>query len=140
MSIVLFDVQDLAAGDAFGANLGNLVSIGLLDLDWRNGPILNSVNTASVLMTGIAIIILFWAAATVVMYDFTETSAGWYLSTISILMFGIFVIRMYMIYRHGKGESVIWNKPAKTEAMYDGEGLWRVLGIYFVTTAIVMDA
>ncbi|MDA1349850.1 MAG: sodium:calcium antiporter, partial [Chloroflexi bacterium] len=35
-SISLFNEPDLAAGDAFGSNVFNLLIIGLLDLFWRD--------------------------------------------------------------------------------------------------------
>ena len=41
---------DLAAGDAFGSNLFNLLIIALLDFYWRNGPILNAVSKTAVLL------------------------------------------------------------------------------------------
>ena len=41
---------DLAAGDAFGSNLFNLLIIGVLDLMWRRGPILNSLGSAPALV------------------------------------------------------------------------------------------
>ena len=35
-SIILLGEPDLAAGDAFGSNLFNLLIIGILDLIWKN--------------------------------------------------------------------------------------------------------
>ena len=43
-SIALVGAPDLAAGDAFGSNLFNLLIIALLDFTWRNGPLLNAVS------------------------------------------------------------------------------------------------
>ena len=61
-SITLVDEPDLAVGDAFGSNLFNLLIIGLLDLFWRNGPILGSVSITSVLIGSLGIIVISLAA------------------------------------------------------------------------------
>ena len=42
-AITVVGEPDLALGDAFGSNLFNLLIIGLLDIYWREGPILRSV-------------------------------------------------------------------------------------------------
>ena len=49
-SVTFFDAPDLAAGDAFGSNLLNLLIIGLLDLISRKDPILTMVNATAVLL------------------------------------------------------------------------------------------
>ena len=55
-SILLVGEPDLAAGDAFGSNIFNILIIGVLDLVWRNGPILNAVTKTPVLVAGLGII------------------------------------------------------------------------------------
>ena len=54
-SILLVDQPDLAAGDAFGSNLFNLLIIAIMDLVWRNGPILTAVSSASIMVGGLGI-------------------------------------------------------------------------------------
>ncbi len=49
-SVTFVGAPDLAAGDAFGSNLFNLLIIGLLDIFWRNGPILTAVSTTALLV------------------------------------------------------------------------------------------
>ena len=49
-SVTFLDAPDLAAGDAFGSNLFNLLIIGLLDIFWWRGPILTVVSTTTVLV------------------------------------------------------------------------------------------
>ncbi len=47
---------DLAAGDAFGSNMFNLLIIGLLDLMWRRGPILSSLGSTPALVGVLSIV------------------------------------------------------------------------------------
>ena len=64
-AVTLVGEPDLAAGDAFGSNLFNLMIIGLLDIFWREGPILRSVSGASVLVGALGIVIISLAGAAV---------------------------------------------------------------------------
>ena len=69
-SIVVVDAPDLAAGDAFGSNLFNLMIIGFLDLYWRNGPVLNSVRSTSVVVGALGIGLIALASDYTIEKDF----------------------------------------------------------------------
>ncbi len=98
-SIALFDEPDLAVGDAFGSNLFNLLIIGLLDLYWRNGPILNSVSMTSAIVGALGIAVISLAAIAMLIPGMTSSMSSWYVSPFSVATFIVFLAAMYMIYR-----------------------------------------
>jgi cation:H+ antiporter len=98
-AIALFGEPDLAAGDAFGSNLFNLLIIGLLDLFWRNGPILNSVGVTSAIVGALGIAVISLAAIALLVHGMTSTMSTWYVSPITIVTFIVFLFAMYLIYR-----------------------------------------
>ena len=98
-AIALFGEPDLAAGDAFGSNLFNLLIIGLLDLFWRNGPILNSVGVTSAIVGALGIAVISLAAIALLVHGMTSTTSTWYVSPISIVTFIVFLFALYLIYR-----------------------------------------
>ncbi len=107
-SITLFDEPDLAAGDAFGSNIFNLLIIGLLDLYWRNGPILNRVSATSTVVAALGILIISLTIVAMIFHDSTTATSGWTISPVSIAIVFVFLAAMYMIYRFDrtqKGQS-----------------------------------
>ena len=91
---------DLAAGDAFGSNLFNLLIIGLLDLFWRRGPILTSVTTSSVVVGTLGIVVIALAGVTIAIHTTTTTISSWYISPASVTMLLVFLAALYLIYRY----------------------------------------
>ena len=98
-SITMFDAPDLAAGDAFGSNLFNLMIIGLMDLYWRNGPILNAVSTTGVTL-GIFSLGAIVLASIAIFVDIGNISVlGLQLSPMSFLLILVFFAATYTVYR-----------------------------------------
>ena len=62
-SIRFVEQPDLAFGAAFGSNIFNLMIIGLLDLWWRNGPILNQVDKNTAILAKLGILIIVFSIA-----------------------------------------------------------------------------
>ena len=85
-SIVVVDAPDLAAGDAFGSNVFNLLIIGLLDLYWRNGPILNAVGTTTVVIGVLGIAVIAAAIIATFIHGATSSLSGWPVSPLSFLV------------------------------------------------------
>ena len=120
-SIVLFDEPDLAAGDAFGSNLFNLLIIGLLDLYWRNGPILNSVSMTSAIVGALGIAVISLAAIAVLIHGMTSSMSTWYVSPFSVVTFLVFLVAMYMIYRFDRRSQQEDAPDSADEAQESGE-------------------
>ena len=98
-SIVWVGEVNLAAGDAFGSNLFNLLIIGLLDLYWRRGPILASVSSTSAMVGTLGILVISVGMGGMLISHLTEITSAWYISPISVIMFGVFLTAMYTIYK-----------------------------------------
>ena len=101
-SITLYDAPDLAAGDAFGSNIFNLLIIGLLDLYWRNGPILTRVSATSTMVAALGILIISLTIVAMIFHDSTTATSGWTISPVSIAIIFVFLAAMYMIYKFDK--------------------------------------
>jgi len=98
-SVTFFDAPDLAAGDAFGSNLLNLLIIGLLDLISRKDPILTMVNATAVLVGALGIGMIAIAVSGIVIHSMTTTTSTWPISPVSIVLIIAFVFSVFMIYR-----------------------------------------
>ena len=104
-AILLVEEPDLAAGDAFGSNLFNLLIIGLLDLGWRNGPVLNSVGRTPLIVAFLGALIITVASLTMIIHhgllgfgDGISSIGILNVSPMSILLIIIFIVSMYVIY------------------------------------------
>ena len=136
-SIVLVGNADLAAGDAFGSNLFNLLIIGLLDLYWRRGPVLSSVTTTSALVGVLGILVISVALVGMIIHGLTPSLAEWYISPVSLILFGVFLVSMFLIYR---AENIERESVGQTdgEENYADRSLARSFAIYLITAAIVV--
>ena len=138
-SIVVVDAPDLAAGDAFGSNVFNLLIIGLLDLYWRNGPILNAVGPTTVLVGVAGIAVIAMAIVATFIHGATSSLSGWPLSPLSVLMFLMFLGAMLLIYHHDRRQKKD-NKGEPEAPRYAGASLSRAALSYAISAAVVVVA
>ncbi len=141
-SILLVGEVDLAAGDAFGSNLFNLLIIGLLDIYWRRGPVLAYVTATSGLVGVLGVLVISTAVIAMIVHSLTTAASDWYVSPVSFLMFGTFLVAMYLIYRaeHGEASATPDDQTPDEAPHYADESLPRAFVIYLVTAAIVVGA
>ena len=141
------DEPDLAVGDAFGSNLFNLLIIGLLDLFWRNGPILSSVSIATVFVGALGIAIISLAAVAMLIHSYTDAMASWTLSPVSVLILGVFLVAMYLIYRFeqrprndGDYAVAVASEEGEDEEQYADDSLFRASVVYVLSASCVIGA
>jgi cation:H+ antiporter len=135
-SIVILDEPDLAAGDAFGSNLFNLLIIGLLDFFWRDGPLLNRVSITSVVVAALGILAIGFAAAGIFIHHEADFASDWLLSPVTIVMVAVFAVAMFIVYRielaGGSGGAKDEREPSQK--------LRRALGAYALSATTVVIA
>ena len=147
-SITLVDEPDLAVGDAFGSNLFNLLIIGLLDLFWRNGPILGSVSITSVLIGSLGIMVISLAAVGMLIHNLTPAMANWTLSPVTVLILVVFLVAMFLIYKFEQRERNDGDYAARgvTDEDEDGgeqyadESMVKTVVIYGLSAGLVVGA
>ena len=137
-SIVLIDQPDLAAGDAFGSNLFNLLIIGLLDTFWRGGPILGRVSPTATLVAALGIVLISLAALGIVVHHQTSAAAGWYLSPVSVVLGLVFLAAMYMTYRSGQLQE--HTAAPGEEDKYASRSLFGAAAVYAGAAAVIIAA
>ncbi len=142
-AIVLVDAPDLAAGDAFGSNLFNLMIIGLADLYWRNGPVLTAVRFTSIVVAALGVGLIALAVGSIYVHNATSAMSTWYISPVSVLMIVGFLAAMLLVYRHSQGGDPSGEaEPAEVEAhaKYADQSLPKAFAIYFASAAVVVAA
>ena len=146
-SIALVDKPDLAVGDAFGSNLFNLLIIGLLDLYWRNGPILGSVSIAAVLVGSLGVLVIALAATAMLIHGYTTAMDSWTISPVSILILVVFLFAMFMLYKFEQREQDDGAYAASGAVEEEDEGeqyakesMTKTVAIYAVSAALVIIA
>lgn len=137
-SITLIDAPDLAVGDAFGSNIFNLFIIGILDLFWRNGPILNSVSVAPVVVGVLSIVLIAATMIAVLFHSRLNFSlSDWHISPLTIALFLIFVVSMYIVYRSGVLLEAADAEEHQIEQVVSG-GLPRAIATYAAAAAVIV--
>jgi len=138
---------DLAVGDAFGSNLFNLLIIGLLDLFWRNGPILSTVSIATVFVGALGIAVISLAAFAMLLHSYTGAMDSWTLSPVSVLILGVFLVAMYLIYKfeqrpRNDGDYAVASasEEEEEEEQYAGNSLFRAFAVYVISASCVIGA
>ena len=136
-AVVWLDEPDLAAGDAFGSNLFNLLIIGVLDIFWREGPILRSVSSASLLVGVLGIAIIALAGVAVIIHSSTTAMANWFISPMSVVLIVVFLAAMYLIYRAEQDVDKEVEAPAE-DHQYASASMSRAVLIYVMAAAVVV--
>ena len=137
-AIVLVDQPDLAAGDAFGSNLFNLLIIGLLDTFWRGGPILSRVGPTASLVAALGIVLVALAGVGIIIHHQTDAASGWYLSPVSIALGLVFLAAMYMTYRSGQMQEHA--ATPDEEDKYASRSLFGAAVVYAVAASVIIAA
>ena len=138
-SVALVGQPDLAAGDAFGSNLFNLIIIGLMELVWRRGPLLNAVDTTSVVVGAVSVGVIGLATVAVVVHGATDALAGWLVSPLSVALLLVFALGMYPIYVHEKSQENAEN-PDQDDGRTHVATLRRAISVYGLASVVVVGA
>lgn len=133
-SIAVLGEPDLAAGDAFGSNLFNLLIIGLLDFFWRDGPLLNRVSFSAVLIGALGILVIGIAATSIFIHQEATFASGFALSPLSVVLLLAFAAAMYILFRAEQ------NGEDTEEEEEPTRSLGRAFGIYGVSASVVVVA
>ena len=137
-AVALVGVPDLAAGDAFGSNLFNLLIIGLLDLFWRGRSILRSVTPATASIAALGIVVISLASMAVIIHQSTAVMSDWYISPMSVALLLVFLVAMYLVYRATR--TMEQTVPGDDELRYLTASLPTVVGTYIVAGAIILGS
>ena len=126
---------NLAAGDAFGSNLFNLLIIGILDIIWRRGPILSSLGSGVPLVGVLGVAVVGVAAGGIIIHQSISFASGWVVSPVSIVLILVFVAALYAMYREEKNSD-----NTEEEHNYSDSSLTRAFVVYGVAAVIVVCA
>ena len=132
-SILLVDQPDLAAGDAFGSNLVNLVIIGIIDLMWRNGPILVAVGRAPIVVGFLGIAVVGCTVVAMLAHGGGAFAESWPVSPVSLMLFLVFLVGMFVIYRQE-------DSPQEESSQENDDSLPRAFGKYTVAMLVIVGA
>ena len=138
-SIILLGEPDLAAGDAFGSNLFNLLIIGVLDLTWKNGPILGAVGRAPILVAFSGAAMISVATLALLVYWSGIFSINTYVSPMSILLILVFLLIMYMIFQSDKNNDEVASDMQQSDAPASS-GLSKASMLYAFSAGIMVLA
>ena len=139
MSVGASGGADLAAGDAFGSNLFNLLIIGVLDLMWRRGPILSSLGSAPALVGVLSVVLIALGGIGILIHGNLSLAESWPVSPVSLVLILVFLAALFAIFKEEQGtdsyeEQNIYASASLTRAslVYGTSALIVVIAAYFL--------
>ena len=135
-AITIVGSPDLAAGDAFGSNLVNLVIIALADIYWRRGPVLANFTMTAAVVGVLGIVVISITAIAMFVHASTQWFSGWHVSPFTIVLAIAFIAAMYLIYRIDRPAS----DPEGTPDQYASTSLARAVAVYAASASVVIAA
>ena len=126
---------DLAAGDAFGSNLFNLLIIGLLDLMWRKGPILNSLGSAPAVVGVLSIIVISIGGLGILIHGSLNLATSWPVSPVSIVLIVVFLAALFAIFKEEQNSD-----SYEEHNIYASASLTKATLVYLTSALIVVVA
>ena len=135
-AITVVGEPNLAVGDALGSCILNLAAIAVLDLYWRQGPLLRraTATTAAVGVLGVAVTAI--AAIAMIVHSVTDWFSAWPVSPFTIVLGCAFVAAMYLIYRVDRSE----DGPGAAADRYGATSLFEAGLLYAASAAVVIGA
>lgn len=138
-AVTIVGEPDIAAGDLFGASLYNLLTLALMDLFWRNGPILNTVTFTTALIGSLGIITISLGAVAIFIHHATPALPDWRVSPISALMLLVFAVGIYFVYRIERSQSKQDRSPAEL-LEYDRASTFGAVLTFISSAGVVVGA
>ena len=135
-AITVVGAPDLAAGDAFGSNLVNLVIIALADICWRKGSVLAGGTMTAALAGVLGIAVIAVTVIALFVHTSTQWFSGWHVSPFTIVLALTFVAAMYLLYRIDRSGS----GPDGSPDRYTSTSLVRAGAVYAVSASVVIAA
>ena len=135
-AIAIVGAPDLAAGDAFGSNLVNLLIIALADIYWRRGPVLARFTMTAAVVGVLGIAVISVTAIAMLVHASTSWFAGWHVSPFTIVLAVCFVGAMYLIYRIDRSGTDAGGSPDQ----YASASLSRAVAVYTVAASVIIAA
>ena len=124
---------NLAAGDAFGSNIFNLMIIGVLDLIWRKGSILRELNASPSIVGLLGILVIGFAAVSIMVHSQVDFMTSLPISPMSIVLALVFIVALFAVYRE---EQVSDHTDDNVD--YSDKKLGMAFTIYGVSAFIVV--
>ena len=103
-AIAIVGEPDLAVGDALGSCIFNLAALAVLDLYWREGPLLQRATATPAVVGMLGVAVTAVAAVGMFVHSATDWFSTWTVSPFTIVLGAALVAAMYLIYRVDRSE------------------------------------
>jgi cation:H+ antiporter len=137
-SVWLFNVPDIAGGNALGACMLNMLMIAVLDLVGDATPVSARAHQGHVLSAGFAILMLGVVGLGLLSGN-SFGAIGW-IGTYSFVLLGIYLIAMRTLYSYERRRIAEFVKEFDEEARYQGISSTRAYGWFAVHGFIIVVA
>ena len=129
------DGANLAAGDAFGSNLFNLLIIGIIDLLWRNGSIFSGLGIRVALVGVLGVLVIGGAASAMLIHSHTDFMSNMIISPMSVIVLLVFLAALFTIYREEK-----YSVDEASNVNYSDESLSKAFIVYGIAALVVVGS
>jgi len=133
-AITIVGAPDLAAGDALGSSLVNLLIIALADLYWRRGPVLTRLTTAPAVVGVMGITVSSITVIALFVHTSTRWFSGWHVSPFTLVLAAAFMAAMYLLYRIDRSAGGSDGSPEQ----YASTSLARAVVVYTASASVVI--
>jgi len=99
-SVTLADAPDLTVGNVFGANTFNLFNLALLDMAYRQGPLLTAAGAGHLLTAALGLILIAFAAACLLVSGAVSLPAIGWVGLYTPVIFLLYLLMARMIFDH----------------------------------------
>jgi len=133
-AVALVESPDLALGTAFGSNLFNLAIIAILDIAYRQGPLLTSAGAGHRLSAGVGIVLIGFAAGSILLSREWGGALGW-VSIYSLVLVVLYLLGASRILRFERKQG--GSQPARALRYEDISARRTYVGFAVAALAII---
>lgn len=139
-AVAFLKAPDLTVGDIFGSNALNLLVIALLDIAWRQGPLLTAASPRHALTAGLSLIIIAFPAACLFVSPLgSQLAIGW-IGIYTPIIFILYLLMVRMVFKFEKSRQPPSPSDAKPTLKYGGISMRRASLYYAVSAAVIIAA
>ena len=159
-SVAIVKIPNLTIGDLFGSNMFNLMTIAIIDVLYRSGPVLRYVRTGIALTAAAGALLIATAAAFIFLSQNLYSSGIFgYIGFYSLLLFCLYLVMQYFVTRFAmrnqkeEDTSLLTHNGLSTHRVYlyfalaavavTGAGIWlgvigeEIIGVTGLSASVV---
>ena len=139
-SVTVAEVPDIAIGDVMGSCVFNLMLIGIIDLFYRQGPVLSRVDQGNILSGGFGVLLIGVAALGMLLGEYWNQSSRFWIGPTTPIILLLYIGAMRTVYQFERRRMAAYNKEEMAVLKYKDVSMGKIYWNIAMHSGVIIAA